>query len=261
MRNFVLLFIGLVLISAHSFSQTTDLYGIVTDSLTKQRIPFTNISVVGTMRGAAANNLGFYFVPKLPPGTYEIAASSIGYIRGVKTVVVREGKPVELNFQLSPVPVQTEEVVVTAPRKRLEIETKTTSVHVLERQELKQVPVAGQQDLLQSLKILPGIVSTSDVSSRFYVRGGAGDQNLFMFDGIRIYYPFHALGIYSVFSPEVVDNVEVYTGAFPPGFGGKLSSVVNITARDGRADRGSTQCIAGIRRSAIRGMSRRDFWP
>jgi hypothetical protein len=69
------------------------------------------------------------------------------------------------------------------------------------------------------------------------VRGGAGDQNLFMFDGIRIYYPFHALSIYSVFSPEVVDNVEVYTGAFPPGFGGRLSSAVNITARDGRADK------------------------
>jgi hypothetical protein len=218
-------------------AQTTDVYGVVSDSLTKQRIPFTNISVVGTLRGAAANNLGFYLIPKLPPGTYEISASSIGYIRGVRTVVVREGKSVELNFELAPIPVQTEEVLVTAPRKRLEIETKTTSVHVLERQDLKQVPVAGQQDLLQSLKILPGIVSTSDVSSRFYVRGGAGDQNLFMFDGIRIYYPFHALGIYSVFSPEVVDNVEVYTGAFPPGFGGKLSSVVNITARDGRADR------------------------
>ncbi|MGA3244836.1 MAG: TonB-dependent receptor [Bacteroidota bacterium] len=227
----------LIACSTPLHAQTIDVYGVVTDSLTKQRIPFTNISVVGTLRGAAANNLGFYLIPKLPPGTYEISASSIGYIKGVRTVVVRDGKSVELNFELSPIPVQAEEVLVTAPRKRMEIETKTTSVHVLERQDLKQVPVAGQQDLLQSLKILPGIVSTSDVSSRFYVRGGAGDQNLFMFDGIRIYYPFHALGIYSVFSPEVVDNVEVYTGAFPPGFGGKLSSVVNITARDGRADR------------------------
>jgi hypothetical protein len=229
--------ICLIVCSTSLLSQTIDVYGVVTDSLTKQRIPFTNISVVGTLRGAAANNLGFYLIPKLPPGTYEISASSIGYVKGVRTVVVRDGKSVELNFQLTPIPVQSEEVLVTAPRKRMEIETKTTSVHVLERQDLKQVPVAGQQDLLQSLKILPGIVSTSDVSSRFYVRGGAGDQNLFMFDGIRIYYPFHALGIYSVFSPEVVDNVEVYTGAFPPGFGGKLSSVVNITARDGRADR------------------------
>ena len=149
---------------ANSLSaQTIDVYGIVTDSLTRQRIPFTNVSVVRTNRGAAANSIGFYIIPKLPPGTYEIAASSIGYIRGVRTVVIHDGKSVELNFQLSPVPIQNEEVLVTAPRKRIEIETKTTSVHVLERQDLKEVPVVGQQDLLQSLKILPGIVSTSDV--------------------------------------------------------------------------------------------------
>ncbi|MBF8295151.1 MAG: Plug protein [Bacteroidetes bacterium] len=217
--------------------QTTDVYGVVTDSLTKQRVPFVNVSVVGTNWGASGNNLGFYFISKLPPGTYEISASSIGYVKASRTVVLRDIKSFELNFQLPPVPIESQEVLVTAPRKKLDLETKKTSVHVLERHELKLVPVAGQQDLLQSLKILPGIVSTSDVSSRFYVRGGAGDQNLFLFDGIRIYYPFHALGIYSVFSPEMVDNVEVYTGAFPPGFGGKLSSVVNITARDGRADR------------------------
>jgi hypothetical protein len=218
-------------------AQTIDVYGVLTDSLTKQRVPFVNVRVEGTNWGASANNVGFYFIAKLPPGTYEVTASSIGYVKVSRTVVLRNVKSYELNFQLPPVPVESEEVLVTAPRKRMELETKTTSVHVLERQDLKSVPVAGQQDLLQSLKILPGIVSTSDVSSRFYVRGGAGDQNLFMFDGIRIYYPFHALGIYSVFSPEMVDNVEVYTGAFPPGFGGKLSSVVNITARDGRADR------------------------
>ena len=226
-----------VVVPSQIIAQTSDLYGVVLDSLTRQRIPFANVSVVGSTWGAAANNVGFYFISKLPPGTYEIAASSIGYLRGSRTVVLRGGKPAELNIELAAEPVQSEEVLVTAPRRRLEIETRTTSVHVLERRDLKVVPVAGQQDLLQSLKILPGIVSTSDVSSRFYVRGGAGDQNLFLFDGIRIHYPFHALGINSVFSPEVVDNVEVYTGAFPPGFGGKLSSVVNITARDGRADR------------------------
>ena len=177
----------LVVSSSQLWAQASDVYGIVSDSLTRQRIPYANISVVGTLRGAAANNIGFYFIPKLPSGTYEITASSIGYIKSTKTVTLRERKPLELNFELPPIPVQEEEVVVTAPRKNLEIEMKTTSVHVLERAELKQVPVAGQQDLLQSLKILPGIVSTSDVSSRFYVRGGAGDQNLFMFDGIRIY--------------------------------------------------------------------------
>jgi hypothetical protein len=217
-------------------AQTGDIYGVVSDSLTKQRIPFANVTIVGTSRGAASNNVGFYLIPKLPPGTYELSASVIGFIKVVKSVSVRPGQSTEVNFLLPPTAIESKEVLISATRKSLELE-RSTSVHVLEKQDIKMIPVTAQQDLLQALKILPGIVSTSDVSSRFYVRGGAGDQNLFLFDGIRIYYPFHALGIFSVFNPNVVDNVEVYTGAFPPGYGGRLSSVVNIMTRDGRADR------------------------
>jgi hypothetical protein len=234
----------LLLLASVSFSlsqaQTASIYGVVTDSVTRQRVPFANIAVVNTMRGAAANSVGFYYIPKLPPGLYDIAASAVGYGKIVKTVALKDGKSFELNFELPPVSIEIHEVLVSAPRKRLDIEV-STSLHVLERQELNAVPVTAQQDLLQALKILPGIVSTSDVSSRFYVRGGAGDQNLFLYDGIRVYYPFHALGIFSSFNPNVVDNVEVYTGAFPPGFGGRLSSVVNVLTRDGRADRVSAR--------------------
>jgi hypothetical protein len=217
-------------------AQTGNIYGIVVDSLTKQRIPFANVSIIGTQRGAASNNVGFYYIPKLAPGTYEIEARVMGYISLRKKVSLNSDQGLEVNFEIVPTEIEVQEVLVNAPRKRLELEM-STSVHVVQKQELKAVPVAAQQDLLQSLKILPGIVSTSDVSSRFYVRGGAGDQNLFLFDGIRIYYPFHALGIFSTFNPNVVDNVEVYTGAFPPGLGGRLSSVVNVFTRDGRADK------------------------
>ena len=217
-------------------AQTGNVYGVVVDSLTKQRIPSANISVVGTMRGAASNSVGFYYIPKLAPGTYEIEARVMGYVSVVKKVSLNADQGLELNFELALTAIEIQEVLVSAPHKRLELEM-STSVQVIQKQELKAVPVAAQQDVLQSLKILPGIVSTSDVSSRFYVRGGAGDQNLFLYDGIRIYYPFHALGIFSTFNPNVVDNVEVYTGAFPPGLGGRLSSVVNVKTRDGRADR------------------------
>jgi hypothetical protein len=226
-------------------AQTSDIYGVVSDSVTKQRIPFANVTVVSTNRGAASNNVGFYLIPKLPPGTYELSASVIGFIRVVKSVTVRPGQSIETNFLLPPTTIESKEVLVSGTRKSLELE-RSTSVHVLEKQDIKMIPVTAQQDLLQALKILPGIVSTSDVSSRFYVRGGAGDQNLFLFDGIRIYNPFHALGIFSVFNPNVVDNVEVYTGAFPPGFGGRLSSVVNIMTRDGRADRISARANVNL---------------
>jgi hypothetical protein len=217
-------------------AQTSDIYGVVTDSLTRQRIPFANIVVVGTNRGAASNNVGFYLIPKLPPGTYEVSASVMGYARAFKKVTLKPEESTELSFQLRATAIEGQEVVVEGSRKLAETGA-VTSVHVLDKQDIKLIPVAAQQDLLQALRILPGIVSTSDVSSRFYVRGGAGDQNLFLLDGMRVYYPFHALGIYSVFNPNLVDNVEVYTGAFPPGFGERLSSVVNVFTRDGRADR------------------------
>src|SRR3989339_1397079 len=232
-----------LLISLASYiskAQTADIYGVVTDSLTRQRIPSANVTIIGTGRGAASNNVGFYLIPKMAPGTYEVVVSVLGYIGLARKAILREGQSLELNFELCSASIEVQEVIINAPRKRLETET-STSVHVLEKQDIKMIPVSAQQDLLQALKILPGIVSTSDVSSRFYVRGGAGDQNLFFYDGIRIYNPFHALGIFSVFNPNVVDNVEVYTGAFPAGFGGRLSSVVNIMTRDGRADRVSAR--------------------
>ncbi len=245
------LFLFLLMVSSRSSeAQTGDVYGVVTDSLTRQRLPFANITVVNTTRGAMGNNVGFYFIPKLPAGTYEITASMIGYSRVVKSVTVQEKESLELNFQLPPRTIEAQEVIVSAPRKRIETEL-STSVHVLEKQELKAIPVTAQLDLLQALKILPGIVSTSDVSSRFYVRGGAGDQNLFLFDGMRVYYPFHGLGIFSVFNPNVVENVDVYTGAFPPEFGGRLSSVVNVTSRDGRADRVSARANVNFLSSEV----------
>jgi hypothetical protein len=217
-------------------AQTSNIFGIVADSVTRQRIPFANVTVLNTTRGAASNNVGFYYIARLAPGTYQVEVRIIGYTSTVKQVSLQDGQSLEVDFELAPTPIEIHEVLVNAPRKRLDLEI-STSVQVMQQQELKAIPVAAQRDLLQSLKILPGIVSTSDVSSRFYVRGGAGDQNLFLYDGIRVYYPFHALGIFSSFNPNVVSNVEVHTGAFPPGFGGRLSSVVNILTRDGRADR------------------------
>lgn len=217
-------------------AQSADVRGVVSDSLTGERIPFANVVIVGTAKGAAANAVGFYLIPKVPPGSYEIAASAVGFGRRVKSVIIPASRVLEVHFRLPSAAIETEEVVVSAIGRR-ELTEINTSVHVFDQKDMKLNPVTAQPDVFHSLKIIPGIVSTSDVSSKFYVRGGAGDQNLVVMDGMRIYNPFHALGIFSVFDPDIVRSVEIYTGAFPAGFGGRLSSVVNIMTRDGRADR------------------------
>jgi hypothetical protein len=228
---FVVLFVPTILLA-----QGVDIRGVVSDSASGERIPFTNVVILKTNRGAASNLQGFYLITNVPPGRYELSASSIGYLPRVKTITVRYGEPLVVNFELPSKPVQVSEVVVTDVAKR-ELTEIQTSVHVLDQRDIQAVPTAVQQDVFRSITILPGIVSTSDVSSQFYVRGGAGDQNLILLDGMRIYNPYHAFGIFSIFDPDIIKTTEVYTGAFPPEFGERLSSVVNMTTRDGGARR------------------------
>lgn len=216
-------------------AQGVDLRGVVADSANGEKLPFANVTIGGLNRGATTNIQGFYLIANIPSGTYEVTASSIGYERQTKTVSVRAGQPVILNFHLASKPVEFSEVLVTDQVKRQLTEI-NTSVHVLDQKDIRIVPSAVQEDIFRSIQILPGIVSTSDVNSQFYVRGGAGDQNLIVLDGMKIYNPYHAFGVFSIFDSDIIKTTEVYTGAFPPGFGGRLSSVVNMTTRDGKAN-------------------------
>lgn len=214
------------------FAQGIDIRGTVTDSTNGQRLPFVNVVLLTTTKGAATNINGFYLIPNVQPGKYEIAVSAVGYRRKVQSIEVTSGAPMNLNIRLSPILFELEEVLVTEKAKP-ELSEISTSVHVLEARDLKMVPSAVQQDIFRSIQILPGITSTSDVSSQFYVRGGAADQNLILLDGMRIYNPYHAFGLFSMFDPDIISTTEVYTGAFPPEYGGRLSSVVSLLTKDG----------------------------
>lgn len=224
----------LLFFPAFLFAQGVDIRGTVADSVSGEKIPYANVMVVGTSRGAASNLQGFYLIANVPPGRYQISASTVGHQVSIKSVEVRMGNPMIVNFELAPKDVQMSEVMVTGAAKR-ELSEIQTSVHILEQRDMKAVPVAAQEDVFRSIEILPGIVSTSDVSSQFYVRGGAGDQNLILLDGMNIYNPYHAFGIFSIFDSDVLKTTDVYTGAYPAEYGGRLSSVVNMTTLDGGA--------------------------
>jgi hypothetical protein len=214
------------------FAQGADVRGVVSDSTTGEKIPFANVTILDINRGASSNVQGFYLIPNLLPGRYTFSASSVGYVTRSITVEVRGVQPVTINFRLPSKPVELSEVTVTSTAKR-ELTEIHTSVHVLEQRDIHAVPIAAQEDIFRSIGMLPGVVSTSDVSSQFYVRGGGGDQNLILLDGMRIYNPYHAFGIFSVFDPDIVKTTEVYTGAYPADYGGRLSSVVSMTTKDG----------------------------
>ena len=214
----------------------TDIRGVVVDSANGERILGANVMLKGTTRGSTTNNNGFYLISSVPRGTYDILVSAVGYARRTVRVTVSESEPITLNIRISSRVIETSEIIVKSDIISALTE-RSASIHIITPKELQQLPAAGQQDLLRSLQMLPGITSTSDVSAKFYVCGGAGDQNLILLDGMKIYNPFHAFGLFSVLDPDIIRNAEVYTGAFPAGFGGRLSSVVNVTSRDGNLSR------------------------
>jgi hypothetical protein len=209
-----------------------DIKGVIADSATGERIPGANVILRGTNRGASTNNNGFYLISSVPPGTYELAVSAVGYQHRVLPVTVTGTEGLTVDIKIAIRLIETREVVVET-QSITSLTERSASVHIITPKELQRLPAAGQQDLLRSLQILPGITSTSDVSAKFFVRGGAGDQNLILLDGMKVYNPFHAFGLFSILDPDIIRNAEVYTGAFPAGYGGRLSSVVNVTTRDG----------------------------
>ncbi|HTR99818.1 MAG TPA: TonB-dependent receptor, partial [Bacteroidota bacterium] len=166
-----------------------DIRGVVADSATGERIPGANVLLGTTGRGASTNNLGFYLISSVPPGTYRVVVSAVGYARRTLAVTVTDGQSQTLDVRLASRVIEGREVVVESGAIP-SLAERSASVHVITPAEVKQLPTVGQQDLLRSLQILPGIASTSDVSARFFVRGGAGDQNLILLDGMKIYNPY-----------------------------------------------------------------------
>ena len=213
-------------------SPGVDIRGIVTDSTNGERLPGVNVIVEGTGRGWVTNVNGFYLIAAVPRGKHTVTASAIGYRRRALTVEITGTEPVSLNIVLVPRVIESSEVTIEGEREE-EAAQRSASIHIVTPHDLQQVPSAAQADLFRTMELLPGVSSTSDVNSKFYVRGGAGDQNLVLLDGMKLFNPFHAYGTFGVLDPAIIKTAEVYTGAFPANYGDRLSSVVNVTTRDG----------------------------
>jgi hypothetical protein len=143
-------------------------------------------------------------------------------------------------FMLSTRVAQLKEVTVNANRYSSEdlVQSTRTGTTTLTQKDLNAIPVlGGEADLIKTLQLLPGVVRGVEGSSDLFVRGGAADQNLVLLDGAPIYNTSHMFGFLSVFNPSILDNVESINGGFPAEYGGRLSSILNITSNPDIAER------------------------
>ena len=206
--------------------------GTVTDSSNGQPIPYANVVLKGTSLGSSTNSAGFYHILSVPPGTYVLVVSQVGYHTKELTVAVRENQITQTDIQLSLAVIEKGEILIVGERPARPNEANLGLTRISTK-EIAMVPPGVEADIFKALQSSPGVTTTSDVSARYYVRGGGSDQNLVLLNGATVYSPFHTLGIFSVVDPEMVSLLEFHEGGFPPSYGGRLSSILNVVTRDG----------------------------
>lgn len=228
----IAIFAVFFIISTRSFAQEQfTVSGSVTDSNTGEDLIGVTVVEEGTTNGTITNVYGFYSLT-LPKGTRNIIFSYVGFEK--QKHVIDFTKNQSLNIQLGTSTVELEDIVVTAERKDENITSVRMGVEKLDMKQVEKIPVIfGEKDVLKTIQLMPGISTTSEGGSGFSVRGGSIDQNLILLDEAPVYSASHLMGFFSVFNSDALKNMEIFKGGIPANYGGRASSVLDISMKEG----------------------------
>ncbi len=236
-RHLFLLIILQSLISTNVIlaQKTHTISGYVSDVSTSEKLISATVYEKGEYVGTTTNLYGFYSLT-LEKGIYNIICSFVGYQSFTVNLNLTKDTTINIKLESS---ITLSEVVISAennvimPHKVNRMSTINVSMD-----KVKSLPVLlGEQDLIKTIQLLPGVQSGSEGSSGLYVRGGGPDQNLILLDGVPIYNVSHLFGFFSVFNADAINNVELIKGGFPARYGGRLSSVLDIRMKEGNMNK------------------------
>ncbi len=208
------------------------LNGYVRDTKTGETLVGATVMIDGTKFGARTNKSGYFVINNVPPGKYKVTVSFLGYEKIVQELELMKGQSLRQEFELLQGSVMQEEVYVDAERELEKRQISISKVNV-PIQTIKNMRIGGESDIFRSLQYLPGVLTSSQISSGLFVRGGSPDQNLVLLDGSAVYNPTHLFGFISTFNIDAIKDVELIKGGFDAEYGGRLSAVLNITQSDG----------------------------
>ena len=233
MRQILFYTTVILLISNYAFAQNSIVKGFVFDKDTKEPLSFANIFLVGTKYGVIADIEGYYTISKIPEGKYTLMVSVLGYDSATFDIDLNKTKVITKTFYIGKADIQLNTINVNA-KKQESINDIRTSVMTVTPMALKLIPsIGGEPEIAQYLQSMPGVVFTGDQGGQLYIRGGSPIQNKVLMDGVPIYNPFHSIGLFSVFETDIIRSIDVYTAGFNAEYGGRISSVMDITTRDG----------------------------
>ena len=225
------LFFIAILFGSIAQAQNYTLSGTITDALSGETLPLASVKVKELNKGKSTDFEGNYNL-SLPAGSYTIIYSYTGYISQERQVNLN--KDTEINIVLSENVQELKEVVISVEKKDKNIEQVEMSTTKLSIEEIKKMPAfLGEVDVVKSIQLLPGVTTVGEGASGFNVRGGAIDQNLILLDNAPVYSSSHLFGFFSVFNSDALEDVQLYKGAIPAPFGGRISSVLDVHQKSG----------------------------
>ena len=237
MKKYILLIITVLLIASAAISQTAGVKGFVYEESTGEPAIFINVYLEGTTKGASTDLNGYFVINKVDPGNYQLVVTALGYDTIREAIVLNANDLISKSYSISQGSIDLKTVHVSAERQSFKTDTKISVAKVTPKEIAKIPSIGGQADLAQYLQIIPGVVFTGDQGGQLYIRGGSPIQNKVLLDGMVIYNPFHSIGLFSVFETDIMRNADIYTGGFGAEYGGRISSIMDITTRDGNKKR------------------------
>ena len=218
-------------------AQDNSIKGFVYEESTGEPMMFTNVYLKGTTFGGSTNENGYFNINRIPDGRYTLLITSVGYDTISEVFHLSKGQSINRKYYLKETSQKLETVTITADKIEARTETKTSVITVTPKTITKIPSVGGQADFAQYLQVVPGVIFTGDQGGQLYIRGGSPIQNKVLLDGMVIYNPFHSIGLFSVFDTDIIRNADVYTGGFGAEYSGRISSIMDISTRDGNKKR------------------------
>jgi len=233
-----------------SAQEKLTLSGYVRDANSGENLIAAVIRVRALNLSTYSNNYGFYSI-SLPEGKHEIEISYVGYATKEEEIEVNSSK--RHNFELVSNSSVIEEIVVTGKKEDDHVTSAQMGNLKFSMEELKNIPVLfGEKDVLKSIQLLPCVSSGGEGSANFYVRGGGGDQNLILLDEATVYNASHLMGFFSTFNSDAIKDANLYKGGIPAQYGGRISSVMDISMLDGNNKKFSAEGGIGLIASRLK---------
>ena len=226
-------------------AQKITISGYVRDSASKEALIGASVANINAKTGTSTNQYGFFSLTVPLTDTADLVISYQGYKISAKKIVAKAN--IRLQVLLESSTGTLGEVIVVAGKNDRNVQKAQMGVIDVPLRAIKNLPVLmGERDVLKIIQLLPGVQGGQEGTTGFYVRGGNLDQNLVQLDEATVYNPNHLFGLFSTFNTNSINNVQLIKGGFPAEYGGRLSSILDITMKEGNKTKYQTEGGIGL---------------